>query len=284
MSFFQIYDDFNKLVNELYKFNSSDLIYINEYNLPVSNKYYLTIVNNSDPASKFKDFFEYAFDKTRTIEKNFIVGPEIDIKVDWDYEQFYMLTLGEKNLLLLDNEIAELTDVITESNTQLTLIIDINYLINFINKFKQNNQQIHIYDWILHKLNNCPIKNVMIYDETNTYKANNLLYKQIESVLNKNLDFNFEEKIILIKNIDDQEDNLYWNIIKEADTEIEFIKEIKSESSIDETEVYYYGKILNKEFYICKTIISNLIKKNIFELNDNPGIVLDPIDKIKYLI
>ncbi len=83
MSDFQLYNDFNKLINELYRFNSLDLIYIDKYNLPVSNKYYLTIVNNLESDSKFKNFFDYAFDKTRTLEKNFKVNPEIDVKVDY---------------------------------------------------------------------------------------------------------------------------------------------------------------------------------------------------------
>ncbi len=192
-----------------------------------------------------------------------------------------MITLGEKSLRELDNEIAQLVDVITESNTQLTIIIDINYLINFINKFKQNSQQIHIFDWLLYKLNNCPIANIMIYDESHTYKANNLLYKQIETVLIKKSILDCESKLTLIKNIDDQEDNIYWKIINELNTEIEYIKKIESSN---DTESYYFGKILNKEFYICKTIISNIIGKNIFELNDNPGIVIEPIDKIKYIV
>lgn len=283
MSSFRIYNDFNELINELYRFNSSDLIYMDKYNLPVSNKYYLTIVNNFETTSKFKYFFDYAFDNTRTLEPNFTVSPKTDIKVDWDEEQFYMLTLGEKSLKDLDNEIGQLIDVIIESSTQLTIIIDINYLINFINLYKKNNQQIHIFDWLLHKLNNCPVKNIIIYDESNSYKPNNLLYKQIETILIKNSKTVFDDEIILIKNIDDQVDNVYWKIITKNNTEIEYIKELKSESSSD-TEVYYLGTILNKEFYICKTIISNIIGKNIFELNDNPGIVLDPIDKIKYLI
>ncbi len=283
MSKFNIYNDFNELINELYRFNSSDLIYMDKYNLPVSNKYYLSVVDNSDSNSKFKNFFDYAFDKTRTLEKNFIVNPDTDVKVDWEEEQFYMINLGEKSLKELDNEISQLINVIVESNTQLTLIIDINYLINFIKKYKQNNQQIHIYDWLLYKLNNCSISNIIIYDESSKYQLNNLLYKQMETVLLKNYISDYDNKIMVIKNFDDQLDNVYWKIIKENNTQIECIKEIKSESSSD-SEVYYYGTILNKEFYICKTNVPNIIKKNIFELNDNPGIVLDPIEKIKYLI
>jgi hypothetical protein len=198
-----------------------------------------------------------------------------------------MINLGEKNIKQLDNEITQLINVINESNTELTLIIDIKYLINFLNNFKKVNQQIHLFDLILHKLYNCPINNILIYDENNLYQSNNLLYTQIEVVLLKNNDFDLEKKLTFYKKISDPEYNIYWNILTNSDLNsnyvIEYDKELKTESTNSPNEKFLIGKINLQEVYICDTTIKNIIYKNIFNLDLDPGITIDPFDKINCL-
>ncbi len=277
---FEIINDFNQLVNTLYEINNSDVLYTNEFNLPVSNKYYLTILNQEE---NFKKFFEFIFDNTRTKDRNFVLEKEANANLDWEVEQFYMINLHEKNVYDLDQELDELKNVIYESKTKLNVIIDINYLINFIKEFADKFQQTHIFDLLLFKLKKIPIEKIIIYDSENKYQKNNLLYEQISYILLKKkntIEMNREFKFC--KKIDESELDIYWKILNHDNYKIE--KEIEMDDNNNINENYYLGTINDEKYYISNTYFFNLRDKNIFELSFESGIVIDPIDKINYLI
>ncbi len=192
MAEIEVFNDFNKLISTIYKFNNTDVIYLKEYNVPVSNKYYFAICDYinllNNPDSKFKYFFDYVYDETRNTEKNFTLEEGVDSNTSLEKEQFYLMALGEKNIKQLDIELNQFIEIVSESKTEVGLIIDIKYFINFFQQFKEKNQQVHLLDLIIYKLKKCQIKKIMIYDEDNLYLKNNLLYKQLEFVLlnNKN--------------------------------------------------------------------------------------------------
>jgi hypothetical protein len=277
---FEIINDFNHLVNTLYEINNSDVLYTNEFNLPVSNKYYLTILNQEE---NFKKFFEFIFDNTRTKDRNFVLEKEANANLDWEVEQFYMINLHEKNVYDLDQELDELKNVISESKTKLNVVIDINYLINFIKEFADKFQQTHIFDLLLFKLKKIPIEKIIIYDSENKYQKNNLLYEQISYILLKKkntIEMNREFKFC--KKIDESELDIYWKILNHDNYKIE--KEIEMDDNNNINENYYLGTINDEKYYISNTYFFNLRDKNIFELSFESGIVIDPIDKINYLI
>ena len=129
---FSIYNNPDKLFNYLSETNNKDLLYLNQYNIPISNKYFITLVNLQD--EPFESFFSYIFDETREIECPFVLEESNKniTGLKWDSEQFYSIVLGEKSLVQLENDIEQVYSDVEESNANVYLIIDINYLINSI--------------------------------------------------------------------------------------------------------------------------------------------------------
>ncbi len=287
MSEIEIFNDFNKLISSIYKFNNTDVIYLKEYNVPVSNKYYFAIcdyINLSNVSdNKFKYFFDYVYDETRNTEKNFTLEDGIDSNTSLEKEQFYLMALGEKNIKQLDIELNQFIEIVCESKTEVGLIIDIKYFINFFKEFKQKNQQVHLLDLIIYKLKKCQIKKIMIYDEDNLYLKNNLLYKQLEFVLLKNKNNSDVFNIFkFIKKINDSEYNIYWATTKLEDNLI-IVKEIEPNDDNSIYSKYFLGKNGDDDIFICETTLIDIIDKNIFELEDKPGVVIDPVDKINLI-
>lgn len=276
---FQIYNSFEELVNYIYVYNTSDLIHINEYNIPISNKYYFTLLDHSNPT--IKSFFEYIFDKTRIKENNIKIKEGIDTSLDWEEEQFLNINLEESNIQEMDEQIDQLEKVIQDSKSEFALIIDINYLINFVNKFRKLEQQIHLIDMLLYKLKNFSINKIIVLDEDNNYQENNLLYQQIKCVLQKNK-YVSNNKIILYKDTQDDEHNIYWRILQDQSFNLDTCKKI--ESPIENSDNFYVGTYEDSLCYISETTIHKIIEKNIFELYYKPGIVIDPIDKINLIM
>lgn len=288
MSEIEVFNNFNKLISEIYKFNNTDVIYLREYNVPVSNKYYFAICDYANLSNisdnKFKYFFDYVYDETRNTEKNFILEEDIDSNTSLEKEQFYLMALGEKNIKLLDDELNQFIKIVSESKTEIGLIIDIKYFINFFQEYKEKNQQIHLLDLIIYKLKKCLIKKVLIFDEDNLYQKNNLLYKQLEFVLLKNKkDLDIFNVFKFIKKINDSEYDIYW-IPSKLEDNIVIIKEIEPEDDNSIYSKYFIGKNGDDDIFICEAALIDIIDKNIFELEESPGIVIDPIDKINIIL
>ena len=60
-------------------------------------------------------------------------------------------------------------------------------------------------------------------------------------------------------------------------------KIVQLDSDLNSDTTYWFGLINNKESFISRVNVLDIIDKNIFELNKNSGIILDPLDKIYYI-
>ena len=60
-------------------------------------------------------------------------------------------------------------------------------------------------------------------------------------------------------------------------------KIVQLDSDLNSDTTYWFGLINNTESFISRVNVLDIIDKNIFELNKNSGIILDPLDKIYYL-
>lgn len=283
-NFITIINDYNQLFNLLYEINSKNLIYTNRYNIPISNKYWITLIDKDN--GQFGDFFKYIFDDKREIEPNFTPLTNTDMNLKWDKEQFYFIELYKSNISILENELDEVNEIINDSNASSILLIDINYLINFLIDCKEKQIPVQIYDYLLFKLKKFNLDQIIIFDEDNKYSKTNLLYKQIDCLLNKTKKFiqilsEDSEEIYVYKNLDDNELNIYWKISNPDDL---IIKKKIVETNFNSNIKFYYGNINHVESFISKIRISEIINKNIFELENDPGIIIDPIDKINCVL
>ncbi len=83
------------------------------------------------------------------------------------------------------------------------------------------------------------------------------------------------------KKIDNQELDMFWNITKSDDL---IIKKKVIDSDFESKSKFFWGHVNHIESFICKTNIFQIIDKNVFELEKNPGIIINPVDKINWNI
>ncbi len=289
---FSIFNNPDKLFNYLSETNNKDLLYLNEYNIPISNKYFITLVNLQD--EPFESFFSYIFDETREVTCPFVLeeNNKSVTGLKWDQEQFYSIVLGEKNLKQIENDIEQVYSDVQESNANAYLILDINYLINFLIIGEKAKVPVHIFDFLLLKLKKFNFDSIIIYDENNNYDESNLLYEQIKTnfkIINKFESEMFIREIQVYKKIDSNDLDIYWNMTNFNDV-IDIKQQVKTpndndnddDDNIESQNSFSFGLVNGSESFISKIKILDIIEKNIFELESNPGIILDPLDKINY--
>ncbi len=289
---FSIFNNPDKLFNYLSETNNKDLLYLNEYNIPISNKYFITLVNLQD--EPFESFFSYIFDETREVTCPFVLeeNNKSVTGLKWDPEQFYSIVLGEKNLKQIENDIEQVYSDVQESNANVYLILDINYLINFLIIGEKAKVPVHIFDFLLLKLKKFNFDSIIIYDENNNYDESNLLYEQIKTnfkIINKFESEIFTREIQVYKKIDSNDLDIYWNMTNFNDV-IDIKQQVKTpnyndnddDDNIESQNSFSFGLVNGSESFISKIKILDIIEKNIFELESNPGIILDPLDKINY--
>ncbi len=282
---FNVYNNPDKLFNYLNEINNKDLLYLNEYNIPISNKYFITLVNLQD--EPFESFFSYIFDDTREVLCPFVIeeNNKNTTGLKWDSEQFYSIILGEKSLFQLEKDIEQVYSDVEESNANVYLLIDINYLMNFLIIGEKAKVPVHIFDFLLLKLKKFNFDSIIIYDENNNYDASNLLYEQIKlnfRIINKFESEIFTKEIKVYKKIDSNELDIYWNMTNFNDI-IDVKQQVKFDNQYDNQVDFSYGLVNGSESFISKIKIIDIIDKNIFELENNPGIILDPLDKINFI-
>ncbi len=285
---FSIFNNSNKLFNYLYETNNKDLLYLNEYNIPISNKYFITLVNTQ--YEPFESFFSYILDETREVTCPFVLDEnnKTNTGLKWDLEQFYSIILGEKSLKQIENDIEQVYSDVQESNANVYLILDINYLINFLIIGEKAKVPVHILDFLLLKLRKFNFDSIIIYDENNNYSELNLLYEQIKTnfrIINKSQSELFLNEIQVYKKIDSNDLDIYWNMTNPNDV-IVIKQQVNKTDNLNEgtTNIdFAFGLVNGSEAFVSKVKILDIIEKNIFELETNPGIILDPLDKINYI-
>ncbi len=275
----QTIDNFNDLFNQLISINSKNIYwYTNKKNanIPISNNYFLTIVDNE--SEEFTKFILYLNDDTRS-EYPFKKDLTIDYSLMLEQEQMCILEIKNNSLIYIGEQIDLFLNIVKKSKGDITLVLDIKFLLDFLIETKDKSQPNHLIDLILYKIKN-NIENIILFDKNNLIKNNsNLFYIQFESCIKGvNLNNNILNKNILVYR--DAEttviESVYWNLLYPENKITEHIKKIKS--PYDET-FFDLVKISNKLCFLYKVNIKEIINKNLINLENDPGIVIDPIDR-----
>jgi hypothetical protein len=207
-----IYTSIRSLYSELIAYNEADLIYTGEHNLPISNKYYIFIVDTCN-----KDFMRYYNNLFSAVEES----PLHDIRVNFDEDQVFLYDILNYNYKTADKILRELYNNANEECGEVCVILDIGYILNFICLTEENSGvENHILDYLSYKLKN-KVNKLFILDEKQELVKKSLLYRDIY-LFNKNID-----KVIPIQYYDNikeclesnyitiykNKDNLYWKIL-----------------------------------------------------------------------
>ena len=266
------------LINSMIQVNSSWIKITDEKlkKLPISCKYFLTIFDMEGDI-EIKNFFSYINDDTRTIEFPFTKNNKIDYSMMLEIEQFYNIDLNKNQTIKeIGKNIDEFINIVNKSNGKIVLSIDIEYLINFIIKMNTESKPNHLVDMILYKLSN--ISEIFVLDRSNIIPNNsNLFYLQLKKCIGRVVNDLEQTNIVVFKSVDESVDtNVYWNVLEPGVID-EWIGKIKS--PYDSDSYFNLVKINGKEYFVKKISIQECLKKNLFELDKNPGIIIDPIDR-----
>lgn len=253
-----IYSTLQSIFAILQEENKKNIVYTEEYNIPVSNNYYSFIIDPNDEDYKLA---LTSICRTDYIDSNEDVkssGPEGIIRTGLiEEEQIYDINIINKNIKEVGILIENILQSISESSSILHLIIDIDFLLTLFKQFYDKGCEIHVIDFIIYKFKN-KVDAIYIYSKNNMLNVNSLLYKQITECLK---DVYLCKSIIkddiytLYKNIN----NTYWYL------------DIKSDDDDSDTPNISIDVEIND-------IISNIFNKDV-ELY-----VLNPCDKNKLFL
>lgn len=281
----EIFNSVEKLSNSLVKINSSWVKEVSNSKLnkfPISCCYFLTLLDISND-NEITDLFDYINDDTRTIEYPFVKDEQINYSLMLEPEQFYNIKLNT-NIKNISANIDEFLNIVNESDGKIIFVLDILYLINFMVELKKKSIPNHLIDMILHKLkNSTKISEIYILDKQSIISnTHNLLYTQLGMCINNTntdiIDKMDETKIVVCKDIDESlMENVYWNVLEPNTKMTEYIGKVKS--PYDDT-YFNLMKIGEKTYYVKQINISECIDKNLYLLNDNPGIIIEPVDRL----
>lgn len=276
---FRVFNKIDNLFNNIIITNNEDPIYPTKTNesIPISNKYFLTILNNKN--TDIKNFFDYINDNTRTLEYPFKKNKNINYSFMVEWEQFYQIDLDNSNLNEISVNLNDFFQIVKESEGEIVLVLDINYLIDiYVNS--KNIYSNHLIDFILWKLKN-KLTYILVLDSNITIKKyNNMLFAQLETCfVNHDLSkYNLDHNLLVYKDVnEDIYKNVYWNLLYPEIKITEQIQKIKSPYGDSEFDIV---KINNKECFLTKINLSDVINKNLLNLNNDPGIIIEPTDRI----
>lgn len=276
---FRVFNNIDNFFNNIIVTNNEDPIYPTKTNesIPISNKYFLTILN--DKNDDIKNFFDYINDDTRTIEYPFKKNKNIDYSFMIEQEQIYQIDLENSNLGEISSNLDVFFQIVKESEGEIVFALDINYLINnFINSKKISPN--HLVDFILWKLKN-KVTYILILDlNMIVTKYNNLFFAQLETCfINWDLTkYDLNQNILVYKDIQEEVyQNVYWNLLYPEMKITEHIQKIKSPYGDAEFSIV---KINNKECFLSKINLSDIVEKNLLNLDNDPGIIIEPTDRI----
>jgi hypothetical protein len=234
--------------------NKKNIVYTEEYNIPVSNNYYSFIIDPNDEDYKLaltKIYRTYYVDTEAE-------GDGTDINTGLiEEEQVYDINILNKNIKEIGTFIDNILENIHESSSALHLIIDIDFMLTLFNQFYDKGREIHVIDFIIYKFKN-KADCIYIYSKNNLLHSNSILYKQItECLKNVNIckNINNNDNYTLYKNIN----NTYWYLNVKSDDEDSDTPNISIEVNIND-------------------VISNIFNEN------DLLYVLNPCDKNKLFL
>lgn len=236
-----IYSTLQSIFAILQEENKKNIVYTEEYNIPVSNNYYSLIIDPNDE--------EYKLALTSIYRTDYIGSNDDDSSTSdciirtglIEEEQIYDINIINKNIKEVDILIENILQSISESSSILHLIIDIDFLLTLFKQFYDKGCEIHVIDFIIYKFKN-KVDAIYIYSKNNMLNVNSLLYKQIteclkdvhlcKSISNDNI-------YTLYKNIN----NTYWYLDVKGDDEDSDTPNISIDVNISDI----ISNIFNKE-------------------------------------
>jgi hypothetical protein len=237
-----IYNTLQSIFAILQEENKKNIVYTEEYNIPVSNNYYSLIIDPNDEDYKLALTSIYRTDYIGSNEDDNISTSDGIIRTGLiEEEQVYDINIINKNIKEVDILIENILQSISESSSILHLIIDIDFLLTLFKQFYDKDCEIHVIDFIIYKFKN-KVDAIYIYTKNNMLNVNSLLYKQITECLkdvhiNKNI--NNKDIYTLYKNIN----NTYWYLDVKDDDEDSDIPNISIEVNISDI----ISNIFNKD-------------------------------------
>ena len=194
------FDNLENLFKELIQYNESNIEYLGQYQIPMTNIYYIVMLDPLNiKVNKYIDYlYNYDYPNPFTDEN----GQEnFTIKINIEREQMISINLLNP-LKSIDYQIDDIINTAKESGGKLCLVIDIDFIFKLMKNFL--NKEIHLYDYILHK------------------NEKSIIYNEINMYMNKNFSkpTNFEDFPVNIYKIGN---NLYWKILRDTQ-QIQYIK------------------------------------------------------------
>ena len=288
--------------------------------LHISCKYFLTLfdIHNDLEINNFFSYIndetrtiEYPYVKNNQIDYSMMLEKDQFYNIELENTNL--------NIKDISTNIDNFIKIVKESCGQIVLVLDICYLLNFMLGLKMKNIPNHLVDMILYKLSNSEISeiseisSIYILDKQSVIKnTSNLFYTQLDLCmslswswssntntntntnnnnnsnsdsmglnLNKNIKLNekiISENIIIYKNVEESlVNNVYWNVLK---PEMKISKHVGIIKSPFDNSQFNLVIINDKEYFVKKINISECVDKNIFNLDKNPGIIIDPIERL----
>ena len=205
-----IYSTLQSIFTILQEENKKNIVYTEEYNIPVSNNYYSFIIDPND------EDYKLALDnirRTNVIEQNEVFKDDtVSISTGLiEEEQIYDINIINKNIKELGVIIDTVLGSVSESSSTLHLIIDIDFLLTLFKQFYDKGCEIHVIDFIIYKFKN-KANAIYIYSKNNMINVNSLLYKEVADTLVKEVTDTLGKEVsnnniyTLYKNIN----NTYW--------------------------------------------------------------------------
>jgi hypothetical protein len=258
------YSDTQQLFIDLIKYNEDNIELVGPKKIQVTNIYYITLLDLSDD-----DITKYINYITKCENENPFNNFSSNMNID--EEQIHNINIKTINSFRdFKIDIASIFKIANESNSKIVLVIDIGFLFDLIKKSKTDEEEIHLYDFLLHifkkqidKLFILDIKNILVInnkhssvlDELRMYmcKENIMCYKETN-----------KSEVIIYKKIE----SMYWSILKH-EQKIEYIQKNRENDEI--------AIIDGDELMINTILLHKICFTNLFELHT---MVLDPIDKL----
>lgn len=263
------YSNLQNLFIDLTKYNEENIELLGEMQIPITNVYYFTMLDHTN--SEINKYISYLTDSTTSNPfDNFINYMSLD------EEQICQINIVKSTLKQIDGEITAMIETASESSAKIVLILDIGLLFSLINIFKETEQEIHLYDFILHKFKNkisklfildsnsiltIEDKHSSVFDELNMYMSK--IKPPVKDIVN-------DCDVTIYKN----HSSLYWKLLN-MNQKIEYLEADDQDITNNNMQLV---EIDNEESFLMNVKLSKICFSNLFEMHSN---VLDPLSKLK---
>jgi hypothetical protein len=291
------HSDPQKLFIDLMKYNEENIDLLGEMQIPITNIYYFTILDQSN--TEINKFISYLTDSSdsnpfETYRK----------AISLDEEQICQINIVKSTLKQIDREITAIIETASESSAKIVLVLDIGLLFSLINIFKETEQEIHLYDFILHKFKN-KISKLFLLDRNSILKIGDK-YSSVFDELNMYLSKIKPPSKNIIRDCEitiyKKHDSLYWKLLNanhkikcidigsnadadpdpDADADADADADPDADADTNAKEIKNNNRRLveidGEEAFLLNIKLSKICFSNLFETHSN---VLDPVDKLK---